>query len=57
MTSILFMILLALGVFALIYLVSNDHQEHGMRPMSVIRATIIVVVLSLVIFLFTQGGQ
>tara|TARA_A100000172_G_scaffold80929_1_gene71947 strand:+ start:130 stop:309 length:180 start_codon:yes stop_codon:yes gene_type:complete len=55
--SILFMIALAVGGFALIYLVGSDHQEHGMSLKSVVKAAGIVIALAVIIALITQGGQ
>ena len=55
--SILFMIALAVGGFALIYLVGSDYQEHGMSLKSVVKAGGIVIALAVIIALITQGGQ
>ena len=55
--SILFMIALAVGGFALIYLVGSDHKSHGMSLNYVIKAGGIVIALSVIIALITQGGQ
>ena len=55
--SILFMIALAAGGFALIYLVGNDHQEYGISLKSVVKAGGIVIALAVIIALITQGGQ
>ena len=56
-TSIWFMVALAVGGFALIYLVSNSHEEHRMKASSVLKAAGIVIALALIIALITQGGQ
>ena len=55
--SILFIIALAAGGFALIYLVGSDHQEHGMSLKSVVKAGGIVIALAVTIALITRGGQ